>query len=315
MIVREYRKGDADGIADLWRRNPSEEFPLLGLNPDRVADLLRKFEGLGIRLITGIARLVGRPLIIVLVVDLDGKVCGSTMLSFSRESGYVSGVCVDSAVRRGGYARAMLRTCDTLAQRYHRPYVALEVLSQNVPAIRLYESLGYQTIRDSSWFSCDVGPHAPPAVSPGTTNIRVFRKRDAKPLAELENRQMPERIRTIAPRHPGDFRVPSLQRSMMKAETEAWVVEVDGHAVAFARATVVPIIGAANMSPLLLSDQLSEAAGRDLMATALRWVQGKKAPRVVTFLPDHQAGGRPILEGMGFVEKFVVHTMARPIGS
>ena len=121
MTVREYRKGDWVGVADLWQRNPSLESPLFGMDADALGRLLRKTEGFGIRFILGVARLFGRPVIVVLIADVDGRVMGTTILGFTPESSYVGGVVVDTSVRRQGHAQAMLRECDRLSRQYHRP--------------------------------------------------------------------------------------------------------------------------------------------------------------------------------------------------
>ena len=315
MTVREYRTGDWVGVADLWRRNPSREFPLLGLDPDGVGAVLRKAEGFGIRFLLGVARLFGRPILEVLIVDLGGRVMGTTLLNFTPEGAYVSGVVVDASVRRQGLAQAMLRTGDALCRKYHRRQVVLDVLAGNDPAIRLYDRLGYEPLRDQVWLTRDFGPQAPlPAVT-GTTRVRPCAKGDGARLAELDNALMPTEVREVIPRHAGEFHLSGITRSVLQSETRDWVAEVDGQPVGFLRATVSQLMQAANLTSPLFGRDVTDPVVRDLFITALHWVEEKKPPRVLTEVPEHQWGRRPILDALGFVEHFRSHTLVHRLGA
>jgi len=315
MTVREYRKGESFGVADLWRRNPSQETPLLGLDPTVVGDILRKTERLNIRFVVGLARLLGRPIFMMLVVDIEGRVMGSTLLNFTPEAGYVSGVVVDTSVRRRGNAQAMLRACDELCQRYRRSYVVLDVLSENAPALRLYDRWGYQPLRDVHWLSRVFGPEAPLPPLTGTVRIRPFRRSDGPRLAEIDNALMPPEVRSILPRHAGEFRVPAVAGGLLESETEAWVAEVDGRPAGFLRATLSHLMEAANLSSPMFRPDVPEPVAQDLLVTALRWIEERKAPRVVTELPEHRIRFLPLLSSLGFVERFRVHTLVHRLST
>jgi GNAT superfamily N-acetyltransferase len=315
MTLREYRKGDWVGVAQLWRRNPSEEFPLLGLDPDGVGTLLRRTEGLGIRFVLGMARLFGRPIVILLIVDIGGRVMGTTLLNFTPEAAYVSGVVVDTSIRRQGHAQEMLHASDDLCRKYHRPYVVLDVLSQNDPAIRLYDRWGYQPLRDQMWLARGLGPEAPVPATSGTTHLRPYAKGDGARIAELDNALMPPEVRKILPRHPRDFQVTGTARRVMQAESAAWVAEIDGRPAGYLQATVSHLMQAANLSSPLIGADTSDVVARDLFLTALRWAESQKAPRVLTELPQHQWGRRPLLDSLGFVEHFRVHTLVHRLGA
>lgn len=315
MTVREYRKGDWVGVADLWQRNPSLESPLFGMDADALGRLLRKTEGFGIRFILGVARLFGRPVIVVLIADVDGRVMGTTILGFTPESSYVGGVVVDTSVRRQGHAQAMLRECDRLSRQYHRPYVALDVLSQNDPALRLYERWGYRPLRDQVWLVRTLTPETPLPAPTGTTRIRPFAKSDGPRLAELDNALMPPEVRKIVPRHGGDFQVSGFARRVLQSDTEAWVAEVNGQPAGFLRATVSHVMEAANLTSPLFGGDVPEPVARDLLLTALRWTETHKAPRVLTSVPEHQWRMRPLLDSLGFIEHFRVHTLVHRLAA
>ncbi|MCI4347058.1 MAG: GNAT family N-acetyltransferase [Thermoplasmata archaeon] len=316
MTIREYRKGESGGVAELWRRNPSKEFPLLGLNPDVVGDILRKTERPGIQFVIRLARLFRRPIFAMFVVDLDGQVMGTTLLNFTREAGYVFGVVVDSTVRRQGHAQGMLRACDVICQRYRRRFVVLDVLSANDPALRLYDRWGYQRLREQHWMSRAFVPgSAPLPPLSGTTRVRPFRRSDGTALAEADNALMPTEVRAVAPRHPSEFRVPAIAQGILESDTEAWVAEVDGRPVGFLRATRSHLMDAANLSSPLFRRDVAGSVMQDLLVTALRWIVEQNAPRVVTEVLDHQVRARPILDSLGFVEQFRVHTLVHRLAA
>ena len=315
MTLREYRKGDWTGIADLWGRNPSDEYPLLGFNAEAVGTVLRKIEGFGLRFMLGLARLLGRPIVIVLVIDLDGRVAGTTILNFTRETSYVSGVVVDSSVRHQGYAQSMMRACDDLTRKYHRPCVTLDVMSQNQPAIRLYEKGGYRFLREQVWLVRPFGPDAPLPAPSGTTLIRPSRSSDGAALAELDNALMPPEVRAIVPRHAREFRRGVATRGILEAESQSWVVEIGGRPAGFLQATKSHVMEAANLSSPVFGRDVPDSVARDLLLAALRWTESQKAPRVLVQVPQHEWGRRPLLDSLGFVEHFRMLTMVHRLSA
>jgi ribosomal protein S18 acetylase RimI-like enzyme len=315
VTLREYRKGDWAGIADLWKRNPSDEYPLVGFSPDAVGQVLRKIEGVGLRFLLGLARLFGRPIFIVLIVDIDGRVRGTAVLNFTPETSYVSGVVVDSSLRHQGLAQTLMRACEELTRKYHRPCVTLDVLSQNAPANRLYEKGGYVPLRDQLWLVRPFSSDAPLPAPSRTTNIRPPRSGDGAELAELDNALMPPEVRKIVPRHRRDFRGGRGTRNILESESESWVLEFNGRPAGFLQATVSRAMEAANLSAPLFGADVPDPVGRDLLLTALSWIQSHKAPRVLTQIPEHEWGRRPLMESLGFVEHFRAHTMVHRLAA
>lgn len=310
MTVREYRKGESQGVADLWRRNPTLGGPLIGINPDAVAKVLVQTERPLARFALGLARLFHRPIFMVIIVDLDGHVMGTTLVTFSPEAIYISSVVVDAAVRRQGHAKAMLQAAEALGRKFHRPYAVLDVVAQNDAAIRLYDSWGYRPLREAGWLSRPFGPEAPPLppVS-GTTRIRPLQPTDGAALAAMDNALMSAEVRAIQPRHAGDFRPSSFDRSVLMTEADAWVAEVDGQPAGFLRASVNRAIEAGNLSSPLFRGDAPEMVMQDTIVTALRWLEARNVPRVVTEMADHQRHAKPVFDRLGFTEALQLHTM------
>lgn len=315
MGLRQYRPGDGVRVEDLWRRNPSAEAPLIGLDPSQVGNILRRTERWSIRLVLSIASAIHRPLFKLLIFEEDGNVVGTTTMSFAPQVATVGGVVVDAAVRRRGHAQEMLRACERLARRYGRRYLVLDVLAENGPAVRLYEKLGYRPIRTVRWMSRELSePIGVSAPSP-SYRIRSLPPRMAKRLAHLANREIPASYRDLVSLRPGDLRPSRLGQRIGGGAAHGWILERGDAPVGFVRATVSPALQAAQIGPLALAGPLDAESSADLINTALGWCLSGKAPRAILSLPEHLDGCLPVLQAVGFAESGVVRTMALDISA
>jgi ribosomal protein S18 acetylase RimI-like enzyme len=73
----------------------------------------------------------------------DGNPVGVAMLGVRGDEGWVGGLGVVASHRRGGVGRALMEALLAEAP----PSVSLEVIEQNEPALRLYETLGFERTR------------------------------------------------------------------------------------------------------------------------------------------------------------------------
>ena len=73
---------------------------------------------------------------------LTGSVWVQTVL----DEGYIGNVAVRPAFRRRGIADALLHALETLGRERELSFLTLEVREGNLPARRLYESCGFQTV-------------------------------------------------------------------------------------------------------------------------------------------------------------------------
>lgn len=315
MILRRYRLGDSAGVEDLWQRNPSIEFPLMGLNPGEVRNLLQRTERWNIRIILGLARALHRPIFTFLVLEDEGKLVGTTMIAFGPNMGTIGGVTVDAAYRRKGHAQELLRTCERMARQYRRRYLVLNVLSQNEAAIRLYEKLGYRTIRSIRWMSRDLSQPSRAVASSQRWTIRAFRPAMARQLAHLANEDIPASERPMISVRPRDLQPSGLARRIGGADSSAWVLQRDQEVVGFVRATVSPVLQAAEVGPLVLVGRPDTDAWTDLIDTALNWCLARRAPRAILSLPEHLEKALPVVQSEGFAESLRLHTMALDLES
>jgi ribosomal protein S18 acetylase RimI-like enzyme len=306
------RPGDGPKIAELWRRNPTEEMPIIGLDPSAVGRVIERVERLGPRIVIGLLRWLGWPIFRFFVVEEDGRLVGTTLLTFGSRSGYVGGVVVDAAYRRRGFARRMLAACDESSLEARRRFVVLDVLERNDAARALYASWGYRPLRTMRLMLRENSPLSGPL--PGSEpEIREFTRTDARRLAALANALTPPAVREVLPTTPGQFRVSPLLSSLFDSDTRAWVVTRAGVALGFVRATAGSAAIASHLTAPLLSDDLSESAAEALVATALNWLARRGAGRIVVEVPESSDRGARLLSRIGFTEVLRLHTLVRAL--
>ncbi len=82
------------------------------------------------------------------VALVDGEPAGICKLAVRGDRGWIAGIGVTTPHRGTGVGKALTRGVLEEAARLGLREVWLEVLVQNEPAIRLYEKLGFRTVRD-----------------------------------------------------------------------------------------------------------------------------------------------------------------------
>ena len=82
------------------------------------------------------------------VLLVDGEPAGICKLAIRGERGWIAGVGVAAPQRGQGHGEALMREAIDVARSRSLRELWLEVLTPNEPAIRLYEKLGFVTVRD-----------------------------------------------------------------------------------------------------------------------------------------------------------------------
>jgi len=223
-MIRDVRRADAPRLFELMERNFPEESALLGNRPEGFEEVVRRVFRWDRRLILGLLRLLGRPIFRFLVVEVDGQLVATTLLTFPRVSAYVSNVVVDPAHRRRGYAKSLLEEARQAAKRAGRQYLALDVLDTNTGARALYESIGYRALRAKSHMVLDpTGPLGPSRRA--NPAIRPFRRTDARALAALVREQTPEAVEAVLPTGESAFATSGFTNRILASEEAAWVID------------------------------------------------------------------------------------------
>lgn len=311
MIEREFRFSDLPRLAQLQEEGFPEENALFGIQPKEIERLVRKLDRWHLRLMLGFLRVVGRPFFLFPIVEDDGAMVATTLLSFGARHGYVSMVMVDPKFRRRGYARRLLTTAQRWTRRRHKPYVVLDVLANNTPARRLYEELGYRELRATSAMVRDV-PAAPSAAPAAEAAVRPFAKADVPRLKSIAQQALAPAVADVLPVRGQEFGGTGWASRMFATDSAAWVVDRGDGPVAYLAASVTPATVAAHFSAPIVGPAAGPVELAALIDRGLRWVAEHRAPRVVAVVPQDQAVARAALLAAGFRDAIPIVTLYRP---
>ena len=309
MIEREFRFSDLPRLVQLQEEGFPDENALYGIQPKELEKLVRKLNRLPLRFVMGFLRLVGRPFFRFPIIEEDGRLVATTMLSFGPQHGYVSMVMVDPAARRKGYARRLLQTAQRWTRRRGKPYIALDVLTNNAPALALYETLGYTKLRGSSALLREAPFEEGSAAA--AASIRPFAKKDAGTIRAIAQRSQPPKVAEVLPVRTSDLSGGGWSSRMFSSDAAAWVVDTGTGPRAFVGASVTPVTTAAHLLPPILDPSVTAEEAAALVGTALRWVGAHGAPKVVSVVPAENTAARAALLGAGFRDALAMVTLYR----
>jgi ribosomal protein S18 acetylase RimI-like enzyme len=275
-MLRDLRPADAPRLLEFLQRDFPEEERLLGTRPEGFERITRRVFRWDTRLVLGLLRGLGRPLFRFLVVEADGRVVGTTLLTFPPRAGYLSMVVVDPAYRRRGYAKALLEEARATAARRRKSFVVLDVLEGNQPARALYEAMGYRRLRSASFLTHE-RPDELPGPLPPPAGIRPFRRSDARMIAAIALRQMPPEVATTLPAQPGEYVGNRFVANVLGDETASWVVDRGAGAEAYVGAGVSPATAAGHLTAPVVAESVDPALAATLVRTAASWVVDRGA--------------------------------------
>lgn len=312
-MLRDLRRGDAHAFFELMESGFPEESVVLGNRPEEFEKVFRRVFRWDTRLLIVLFRWFGRPIVRAFVIEADGRVVATALVTFPPGAAYVSNVVVDVAYRRRGYARTMLEESRRTAERAGRRYIALDVLDTNAGARTLYESIGYRPLRQRSEFVLD-DPGRFVAAPPAHPSIRPMRRADVPSLVALARRATPAEVEAVLPTGRGRFLESGVVSRILSSETSAWVIDrgrgPEGHvAAAVSRATE-----AGHIASPTIGATVDEGLALELLATAGAWCAARRAPRVISMVADDDVRGVAALSAAGFRHARSLHTLYRTVG-
>lgn len=92
----------------------------------------------------GLAEELRNPHAVFLVAEADRETVGYVGMHHVGDEGFITNVAVSAAARRQGVARALLHALVDYGRQHNLYRLTLEVRVSNMPAITLYESLGWK---------------------------------------------------------------------------------------------------------------------------------------------------------------------------
>lgn len=177
----------------------------------------------------------------------------------------------------------------------------LEVDHQNVPALRLYEKLGFRQYAAVTY--CQLARQPEPTGEP-PAGLRAFRPRDAQGLYELWLAATPAPVRLVDTKKPSDFAnglvergMASLRRQLGHVADERFVVEAGGKIVAYLRVM-------AQLRDLPHTVQLMVHPGYEhlyqpVLDQAAQVLQAHRPQMVLAWAPDYQPSKQAALKAWG----------------
>ncbi|MCI4331296.1 MAG: GNAT family N-acetyltransferase [Thermoplasmata archaeon] len=310
-MLRDLRKRDLAEFNLLITREFPQEGALLGLDAVAQGKVIDRVFNPFVRGLLGLMRWVGKPIVRFLIVEADGKVAATAIVSFNKRSGYIGGVSVHPDYRRRGFGRQVIQGCADTARAAHREFAVLDVLRDNAPALALYRSSGYLPLRTGAFLRKELESRPAPMAAP--QGVRPIRRSDREGLAVLARSALPEEVSRVLPVERGSFTLPPMIVRFLLSETQAWVIDDGQGPLAFLRATVSRAMAAGNLTAPILSPDLPDERAREFLRFAESWLASKGAPRLVTEEWDHHTRSRELLRSEGFVDAIPIETLYLPL--
>lgn len=310
MRIRDLRAADVPQLLTLLRTQFPEEEALLGTRPEGFERIARRVFRWDARFVLGIFRRFGRPLFRFFVVEEDGRLAATTLLTFASRAGYLSMVVVDPAYRRRGFARALLEAARQATIARGRPYLALDVLASNAPARTLYDSVGYRPLRSVTFYVRD----RLDASSPGTPRVpglRPFRKTDAPRLAEIARQETPSEVESVLPTSTRAITGSAWVGQMLETDRAAWVVDEGSGPVAWVGASVPKATEAGHLDAPIIGPSVAPETALGLVEFALAWCAAHHVPRVVATVAAENRRGGAAVTAAGFRDAIPLWTLYR----
>ena len=80
--------------------------------------------------------------------EIEGQIAGYWLTMFAVGEGHILNCCVAPAWRGRGFGIRLMEHLLEIAQNHHTQELFLEVRPSNIPAVKLYERMGFETIAE-----------------------------------------------------------------------------------------------------------------------------------------------------------------------
>jgi ribosomal protein S18 acetylase RimI-like enzyme len=311
-MLRDLRRADGPEFLALMERGFPEESALLGGRPEEFEKMFRRVFRWDARFLLALLKLLGRPIVRMLVVEQDRRLVAESLVTFPAGAAYVSTVVVDERYRRRGYARQMLEEARNTARRAKREFLVLDVLESNTGARALYDSLGYRPLEQRFHLVQDTMDRfgSPPPANP---NIRALRRSDVPGLVEVLKRQTPPEVEKVLPTRKDRFVGSGVANRMMATEEASWVIDRGHGPEGHVAAAVSQAMQAAHFASPTLAESVDDRLALDLVTTAATWCASRRVPRIISMVSGRNARGRAALEAIGFRHALPLWTLYRTV--
>ena len=268
---------------------------------------LQSLRGLGLwSLVRLLQALRIAPLRFLVAVE-GGRVVGTTLLTFRAQAGYIAGVATDAPARGRGIATHLMERAHELTRAKGKPWLALDVESENETALRVYRRLGYAATARFDWLR---GTHSPDerAFRAGRPRVALHRQRDVgvdppDPAGGHPGLPPPDRAYSHSSR---DDRPPVARRP------KTWKLTSGGRVQGVVRALYSKAVTTGFVLPIGTDPSLTPASLTSLLAPALEWHRSQGATRIILVVPEPVGGWAEIATALQLPRAVSTTLMVRP---
>jgi len=264
---------------------------------------------LGIWAILTLLRAVGRPPIRVFVGIDRGRVLGTASVIMLERAGYILAVATDSASRGRGVATHLLERLCLEAQRKGKPWVALDVESDNEIAMRVYRRLGFEEVAQFSWY---VGPTLASEAGSATTEVPGSQSAD---VANWVNRNLPAAIRDPLPATPTRLTHLEVFTRVARVRAKTWRLSISGQTMGVLRGSYLSTISTGFAFPVAGGSAQPPESLWVLIKPAVRWFHSLGVTRTVAVIQDPSGEWEPVLATLGLSRAVSTTLMVRAVAS
>ncbi len=243
----------------------------------------------------------------ILVAVDRGQVVGMTIVSFLPSTGYIGGVATDAAARGRGIATRLMELAYTITRGKQKPWVSLDVESENETAIRLYHRLGYTVAGRYDWF---IGP-TPKALSPGGP-VPVETRTADKVAREWANQTLPAAVRGPLPSTSRRLTHLELFSRPPRAAPKTWKLTSDRRTLGVVRGYFGSKTTTGFVLPVGTDQSISEANCISLVAPVINWQRALGATRIVMPVLEPPVGWASAATSLGLERLVSTNLMVRP---
>lgn len=277
---------------------PSFQYPeneAWSIQADEAESMVDSFNGLRkIWPVVRVLQLAWPPLRDVMrgfIWEADGRAVGVTnvLRTGATDQWLIGNVSVLPEYRRRGIARKLVEACVEYARERGARQITLEVVDGNVPAVALYEALGFE--RFSGECELERPPNGPADVVslPDGYTIAPVSLFAWQPAYELAQRVVPEAVKTYRPVEPGRYKQPAVLRPFLPLLFRA--MGARSHAFEARHGADGAIVGRAGISTR------TRRGGTNTVRLTLDPAHGALAPALLSFLAreiEQRSPGRRI---------------------
>ena len=263
----------------------------------------------GVWTLLAFLRATGRAPIRFFVGVDRGQVLGTASVILLAKVGYVVGVATDSSSRSLGIATHLLERIHLEAKRKGKPWLALDVETDNETAIRVYKRLGFEERAQFGWYA---GPTPGTDVSPSSAMTEASRS-DTEEVVDWINRSLPPAVRDPLPATRRRLSHFEIVTRVPRAPSKTWRLSSSDQITAVVRCSYIQTIKTGYVLPITYDPSLTEESLLSIAKPAIGWIRSLGATRTVVVVSDPQGAWGSALASIGLPRAVSTTLMARQV--